>query len=193
MHGRGREGVVDLKLEEETAKDLKPHAAPNATEDGSPGLDNVSAAGDGDKADESSVAAVDDAPGLLESEAKDELSQGTSSSREGSGDGSTGSNGGRDDIINHKRRAWVEAIPAKPEDDCSKDNKDSRVSRHVHRLTRGIKTSKTGTHEDSTNKATSSSNHMHNTGAGKVDEAAVEEPLGAAGGARSKKGEPSLS
>ena len=153
----------------------------------------MSAARDSDKAYESAIAAVDNVPGLLEGKAKDKLSQGSSSSRESGGDSSAGSNLSRCDIVNEKGRARVEAVPTKPEDDGSEDNENGRVARHLHRLSSSIETSKTGTHKDSTNKATSSSNHMHNTGAGKVNEATVEEPLGAAGGAKTKIGEPALS
>lgn len=102
VHWGSRQWVVNLELDEEAADNLKPAASPESTDEGGPRLNNLSAASDGNKSNEGTVAAVNHAPGLLEEEAKDELGEGSSSTGEGGGDSSTTSNLASTDIVNYK-------------------------------------------------------------------------------------------
>ena len=152
----------------------------------------MSTASDGDKADEGTIAGVDDAPSLLEEEAKDELGEGTGSTRKGCGHSSPGSNLCRGNIVNEEGRAGVESIPAKPEEDGSKDDEDCRMAGHINGLSSSVKASKAGSNKDGCSKTASATDHVHNTRTSEVNVAAVEEPLGAAGGSSESVGEPAL-
>ena len=72
MHGGSGERVVDLKLEEHHADELKDDSTSGSGKDGSPRLKHMTSGGDGNKATKDSITDCEEIPALVADESKDE-------------------------------------------------------------------------------------------------------------------------
>mmetsp|Transcript_36817 Transcript_36817/g.80213 ORF Transcript_36817/g.80213 Transcript_36817/m.80213 type:complete len:521 (+) Transcript_36817:126-1688(+) len=172
VHGRGTQGVVNLKLQQHSAAQVEEDPGERADQQGSGGVNHGAAGGDAHKSRENTVARLGQVPSLGLAEVPHERRH----TAGGSGDGGRHRSAGHglDRTVDGEHGAGVEPVPAEPQDKGSEHNQRHGVSLEVGARgaialeTPAPRADDRGAHEPS--KATS---HVHNTAAGEIDHAAV--------------------
>jgi hypothetical protein len=169
VHGGGVQGVVNLELEEELGGAVVNEGADEADEDGGPGIHDGAGAGDGDETSEDAVEGGGDVGGVLERDMDGEGGSTAGAGGEGGGDGGAG---GVLHVLEREGGHGVETVPAEPQDEGTESGEDGGVAGHVLHLTgAGREAAGAGTKSDGAHERGAATSHVHDAGAGEVDQA----------------------
>ena len=192
VHGESFEGIIDAELEEELAGGKDDNSTNRASEDGSPGLDDGATGGDRNETGEASVAHGDEVPDMVQAVVDDHGGDATGGGGDGGGDGGAGDDSLGGFADNGKHGPGVEAVPSHPQDEGTENDEGSVVTGHGDGAAIRTEAAGTGTDNHGTHKTSETTNHVHNTGAGKVNHTNTVELVTGAGTVHLEGGEPSV-
>mmetsp|Transcript_18649 Transcript_18649/g.29851 ORF Transcript_18649/g.29851 Transcript_18649/m.29851 type:complete len:346 (-) Transcript_18649:25-1062(-) len=174
MDGRGVQGVVHLKLEEESGGAIVDEAADAANQDGRPGIDHRAGTRDGDEAGEDAVQGGGDIGRVLERDVDGEGGGAAGTGGEGGGDRCAGS---VLHVLEREGGDRVEAIPAEPQDESAEGGENGGVPGHRLDLAgAGGEATRTGAKDDGTHQGCGAASHVYDARTGEIDQPSAAHP-----------------
>ena len=162
--------VVDPQLLEKEAAEVEQQPGDSADNEGMPGLNQLAAGGDGDKAGKDAVESHRNAEVSQNILAQEGDYHTRDRARQGGIDNDLACNVGQV-AAQAEGGAGVEAVPAKPEDHGAERLESLIAAVKLVNLSVRVKAASAGTDDDCTDKTGESANHVHHTAARKVDDA----------------------